>query len=102
MKELNNVPGLEHDKVVKIKKFTYGDKNKLSSKCVSINFQTQKPEFNLASYRTYVLVFGIVEAPFGLSVEDIDNLLPETGEYLFTEILNYNGMGDDKNALIKK
>lgn len=102
MKELNNIPGLEPDKVVKIKKFTYGDKNKLTSKCVSINFNTQKPDFDLASYRTYTLVYGILEAPFNINLEGVENLLPETGEYLFSEILNYNGMGDGKSDLIKK
>lgn len=102
MKELNSIPGLEPGAIVKIKKFTYGDKNKLSAKCVNINFSTQKPEFDLASYRLYVLVFGITEAPFELTKEGIEDLTPETGEYLFSEILSYNNMGDGRSDAVKK
>ena len=102
MKELSNIPGLEPEKTVKIKKFTYGDKNKLSSKCVSIDFKTKTPHFDLALYRSYVLIFGITEAPFELDIKGIEDLLSETGEYLFKEILDYNNMGDGAAEFEKK
>lgn len=103
--ELRNIPGLKPEDVVVIKKFTYGDKNRLTGKCVVINFKTQKPEFDVGEYRTYVLYYGIKSASF-LDVHTdklkvIEELYPETGEFLFNKILEFNNMSENSQDLVK-
>ena len=104
MKELKNIPGLEPEQIVKLRKFNYGDKSKLVSKCLSLNLNTQKPEFDLESYRLYALYYGLIEAPFLREdkIKSIEEISPETGEFLFTEIVEYNNMGEKRQDLTKK
>ncbi len=124
MKELKEVPGLDPKDVVKIKKFSYGDRADLGELCLNTSNLTlpqQNPtfigkdkdknmleiakqmgmQFNFKNNRLYTLVFGIAEAPFfkdGLSVEDklkiVRDLEFETGNFLFEEISKINNMGD--------
>lgn len=98
MKTLNNIPGMEPDQEVVIRKFTYGDKNKLSGKCVKVNMNRPNDlEVDLENYKTYTLVYGIVSAPFFNTTSDkvsaVENLDCDTGDYLLKEITEYNNMG---------
>ena len=111
-KELTNVPGLNPEDVVVIKKMSYGQSARLSDKMINLGVQAEvvrnKPKENLNAnvkfyeLKIYTLLYGLKSAPFyrlDASSKDsaevqklkcIDELEKETGDFLFKEINNLN------------
>lgn len=104
MKELINVPGLKSEDVVVIKKYTYGEQAKLSSKIAKVSVPDIKSgktdtsvDTDIYAAQIYPLVYGIFKAPFivpGSSeqqrVNAIEELDPDTGKFLSEEIKKLN------------
>lgn len=104
-KELRNVPGLEPDQVVEIKKYNYNDKSALAGKCAKMTMKNlQDPEIDIHAYKIFALVYGIKKAPFfGVGIDKekaIQELDADTGEYLFQEVSAFNNI--DPVSSIKK
>jgi len=107
MREIKNVPGLNPEDVVVIKKYTYGEQAKLSQKIARLSIDDIKAgksgasEPDIYAAMIYPLVYGVVSAPFfnvGASeaqkVVAIENLEGDTGKFLMEEVKNYNGLDD--------
>ena len=111
-KELTNVPGLDPGDKVVIRKLGYGSLAKLRGKAAKseINPVTKTTSMNieLGSYSKWLLVYGVIEAPFFKNcrdefdkerVIDNDDIEAETGEFLFKELEalnNFSGMSEAK------
>ncbi len=109
-KELKEVPGMEKDQIVIIRKFTYGDKCLLGDGIfdISVDGGKQKVNIKTSNLRFYTVVLGIKSAPFfpgeniqwetiGLNqlhidrrIEQLKRLQVETGDYLFKEVNKFN------------
>jgi hypothetical protein len=102
-KELKNVPGLEPEDVVVIKKLGFGSLNELRSKSTNASINRNggfNADVDLGKYMKWLVVYGVKSAPFfpgNLTANDkavvIDkDLVPsETGEFLYKEIQKLNG-----------
>jgi len=100
IEELTNVPGLDPEQKVVIKKLGMGSLTSLRSKVILTNVQHTNASgamtnVDIGLYTKWILIYGIKEAPFfdGLrSVDererafDSDCIETETGEYLFQKI----------------
>lgn len=99
--ELINVPGLDPEQKVVIRKLGMGSLTKLRSKSVLTNVKHNGnvggPETNvdIGLYTKWILIFGIKEAPFFEGCRtyedrerafDNDVMETETGEFLFQKI----------------
>lgn len=104
-KELLNVPGLEPNQIVTIRKLGFGSLSRIRTKAAiaSINAKTKSinASVDMGEYMKYVVVYGIVSAPFfeNATTEDSkvrvieqDLVSAQTGEYLFNEIEKFNNM----------
>lgn len=107
MKEIKNVPGLNPEDVVVIKKYTYGDQAKLGRKITKLSLNDIKQgkrgeqDSDIYAAMIYPLVYGIIKAPFftpGFNEEKkvlaIEELSPETGKFLINEVKEYNNLGE--------
>lgn len=113
MKEIKNVPGLNPEDKVVIKKYSYGEQAKLASKIAKVSLSSIRSgkgldgEPDLFAAQIYPLVYGIMKAPFfthGMSESDkvaaIEALDGETGKHLIEAVREYNSM--ENNAELEK
>ena len=96
-KEIRNVPGLEPEQVVVIKKYNYNDKSALAGKCAKMTLNNMSsPELDIHAYKIFALVYGITKAPFfGVGIDKehaIKELEADTGEFLFKEVSQFNSL----------
>ncbi len=98
-KELTNVPGLNAEDKVTIKKYNYGEKTDLAniSTQVGVIQGRETASVSVGKYKLYALVYAITQAPFfeGKKTEDdkynaIRALEPDTGDFIFKEIQALN------------
>lgn len=114
-KELTNVPGLNPDDVVVIKRFSWSQKNKILSKALDISSTSKavgrnvkenniESKMDLYELRIRTLLYGIKSAPFFIynaadsndamqqkrKIFENDNFAPETGEFLYDAIDKLN------------
>ena len=103
-RELMNVPGLNSEDKVVIKRLNFGQRNKLiglSAKVKLIKNSEEIGDMDIEKYKLYSLVFGIKSASFykydvlekdieQRKIEAINNLEQETGEYIFSQISELN------------
>ncbi|MFZ5988883.1 MAG: hypothetical protein ACOYWZ_17395 [Bacillota bacterium] len=99
MKELREVPGLNPEDAIVIKKFTYGDKSKLAGKCAKLDLKNPNSvDIDIGEYKIWAIVYGVEKAPFfGVGIDKykaVENLPAETGDFLFNEVTQYNNLGD--------
>jgi len=112
-KILKNVPGLEPEQEVVIKKLGYGSLTKLRNKCTNASMGSNgsvKAQMLFGEYSKWLIIFGVKSAPFFekcRSVDDrslvIDNddVMPSTGDYVFKEIQVFNKF-DEVESLKKE
>lgn len=114
--EIKNIPGLNPEDVVVIRKFGYKSMRKIRNK-VKIEVttdangqQVEKPSFNFGDLQLSFFVHGIKSAPFfkegmsdeqRFSVVDSDDFDTHIVDYLYPKIAAMNSM-EDLEALKKK
>jgi len=102
-KELKNIPGLDAEEIVVIKKLGFGSLNKLRNKSAIATGDMKtggvSANLNLGDYHVYSLVYGIKEAKFftncrttedKVRIINNDDIEAETGQFLFDEIQKFN------------
>jgi len=102
-KEIKNIPGLDSEEIVVIKKIGFGSLNKLRNKAAVTNADVRtggiQSTLNLGDYHKYSLVYGIKEAKFfencktaedKARVIDEDVIEAETGQFIYNEIQKFN------------
>ena len=96
IKELTNLPGLNPEDKVIIKKLDFGEASELAGEVVVTDMQTKQQKINMGRAMIFALVYGIKEAPFLVNIpfnkreEVIRALEPELGKVLFAEINSLN------------
>ena len=104
-KELKNIPGLDPEDVVVIKKIGFGSlsqlRNKSTDASVDVNTSKVSAKIKIGEYMKWAIVYCVQEASFfkGLTIADRaryiddDKLNSDTGEFLFAEIQGLNNFG---------
>jgi len=112
-KILKNVPGLEPEQEVVIKKLGYGSLTKLRNKCTNASMGGNgavKAQMMFGEYSKWLVIYGIKSAPFFEKcrssddkslVIDKDLITPATGDYIFKEIQVFNKF-DEVESLKKE
>ena len=115
-KELRNVPGLNPDDVVVIKRRNYGEEIEVTSGCINTEMdvsagtgrrngekQSLKSNIDIKKAQLMTLVYGIKSGPFMImdnnnakskieqKIDIVKNLDRETGDFLYNEIEEING-----------
>ena len=111
-KDIRNIPGLNPDDIVTIKKLGFGTITKLRNKSTNAELAVSggvNASMLLGEYTKWLIIYGIKKAPFFdkcRNVDErsitIDNDIIETitGDYLFKQIQLLNGF--DKVEDLKK
>jgi len=109
---LKGVPGLKPDEEVVIKKLGYGSLTKLRNKCTDSSMRQDgsiAAKVLFGEYSKWLIIYGIKSATFFNSCRSVDDrsavidsdvIEPETGDYLFKKLQEFNKF--DKVEALKK
>ena len=104
-KILNDVPGYEGNDIV-IKKFDYGEKLDLQEDSIKVAFVNGKEEasISISKLKFNTIINGIVTAPFFTMADkaqrltEVRSLEPETGDFLYLAIQEFNSKKIDEDV----
>ena len=104
MKTLTNIPGLNQEDTVTIRKFGYGKKKQVQYAGLKLDIKQNKQtevagSFDIVEHQLALLKYGIVNASFipqTMTKENyIENELdPEIGDWIAEQIREYNAIKD--------
>jgi hypothetical protein len=87
-------------KIVKIKRLTFGEMNQLTEEATDIKVINGQPVVKISqkALKELSLLKSIMEAPFTISIQEIQNLDAEIGNRLFDEFTELNQQEVKKNG----
>lgn len=113
-KELTNVPGMQENEVVVIRKLGFGSMAMLRSKALTTNVDPKtmgmSATVDMGEWQKWLIALGVKKAPFfGATRSPVDRMkmiendvVPAvTGEFLFQQIQKFNGL-EEVNELKKE
>lgn len=83
---------------VVLKRLTFGEKNRLAEESTEIRLIAGQPnaKVSISAMKELGLLKSIITAPFPITLEQIRNLDPDTGELLFNEFQSLNNLDEKK------